>query len=356
MKKNAQIELLKGLGIIYVVIGHSGSPINKYIYLFHMPFFIFISGYLYKEYYSQTPFLLIFKRIKSLYIPFLKYSFLFILLHNVFYYYNFYINKYTLDLNTTKNILKSLLTFTYTEQFLAGFWFLQNLFFINIVFVFISFIAMKTSKKFSIEAEFIRLSLIVILFSIGNKLLVKYGIEVPYQQYHKVLMTLPMFYLGFLFCKFEKYIQYNIYFLIVCLGVLFNNSFYGNLEISSNIYINPGFYISSALCGIYINLYITKLIYNKENKIIYFLRYVGNKTLPILAYHFLCFKIVSYIYIRFNNLPLKSILIFPVVKETRAWWIIYVFSGIFLPLSIDFLYSRFTNLISIGKLVDSKNQ
>lgn len=41
------IDIFKGIAITLVVAGHAGSPINTYIYLFHMPAFIFISGYTY---------------------------------------------------------------------------------------------------------------------------------------------------------------------------------------------------------------------------------------------------------------------------------------------------------------------
>ena len=42
------IDVLKGLGIAAVVWGHSGSPYGYLMFLFHMPLFFFISGYLYK--------------------------------------------------------------------------------------------------------------------------------------------------------------------------------------------------------------------------------------------------------------------------------------------------------------------
>lgn len=50
MKTRIQwIDIAKGLGIVLVIIGHSGAPdiIRKYIYGFHMPLFFIISGYLY---------------------------------------------------------------------------------------------------------------------------------------------------------------------------------------------------------------------------------------------------------------------------------------------------------------------
>lgn len=54
MKKTrfTEIDILKGIGIIFVIMGHMGSPeylgnsIVPYIYSFHMPLFFLCSGYL----------------------------------------------------------------------------------------------------------------------------------------------------------------------------------------------------------------------------------------------------------------------------------------------------------------------
>lgn len=42
------IDALKGIGILLVVLGHTlvGGPVRQFVYLFHMPLFFFISGYL----------------------------------------------------------------------------------------------------------------------------------------------------------------------------------------------------------------------------------------------------------------------------------------------------------------------
>jgi fucose 4-O-acetylase-like acetyltransferase len=42
------VDVLKGIGILAVVVAHIWQPSYKYLYLFHMPLFFFISGYLYK--------------------------------------------------------------------------------------------------------------------------------------------------------------------------------------------------------------------------------------------------------------------------------------------------------------------
>ena len=45
-KRDITIDIIKALGIIGMVMGHSGSPITKVIYLFHMAVFFMVTGYL----------------------------------------------------------------------------------------------------------------------------------------------------------------------------------------------------------------------------------------------------------------------------------------------------------------------
>lgn len=63
--------------------------------------------------------------------------------------------------------------------------------------------------------------------------------------------------------------------------------------------------------------------------------YIGDKTLYILVFHFLAFKLVSFDYLYFNGLPIDLLTNSPVLEKTNSWmWIVYVISGIILPLAI----------------------
>lgn len=68
------IDVLKGIGILFMVLGHMhfSKTFNHYVYAFHMPLFFLISGYLYKK-----PALLkqaIWRKAKSLLIPYFSFG------------------------------------------------------------------------------------------------------------------------------------------------------------------------------------------------------------------------------------------------------------------------------------------
>ena len=63
--------------------------------------------------------------------------------------------------------------------------------------------------------------------------------------------------------------------------------------------------------------------------------YIGNKTLYILIFHFLAFKLISFIYLYFNDLSIDLLTEFPVLEKTNSWiWIAYTIGGICFPLVI----------------------
>lgn len=85
-KRNVLIDILKGIAIFLVVIGHSiqyntvssqNNIIFKFIYSFHLPLFMFLSGYLAFKI-KDFNFKLILKKFKGLVIPFLTWRILLI--------------------------------------------------------------------------------------------------------------------------------------------------------------------------------------------------------------------------------------------------------------------------------------
>ena len=86
-KRNTIISICKAFAIILMVIGHADCPpaLLSFIYEFHMPLFFITAGYFFSTKYLNDEKGFIVKRFKGLYIPFLKWSIFFLLLHNVFF-------------------------------------------------------------------------------------------------------------------------------------------------------------------------------------------------------------------------------------------------------------------------------
>ena len=95
--RDDSIAIAKALGILLVVIGHccaaNGNTmfvvnwqdfVCRIIYSFHMPLFFILSGYMFKIENINNSMLFVERKIKGLYIPYVKWMFAFLLLHNLF--------------------------------------------------------------------------------------------------------------------------------------------------------------------------------------------------------------------------------------------------------------------------------
>lgn len=133
-KRIEELDFLKCFAMIMVVIGHTRCPelLTNTFYLVHVPIFFIASGCTSRSdeaYYSLDKIKqFIFKRIKTLYIPFLKYALPIILLHNLFFNIGLYEHSYTM----TEYVRQLLRTFLFsigeTEPLLGQLWFIKALF------------------------------------------------------------------------------------------------------------------------------------------------------------------------------------------------------------------------------------
>ena len=69
------IDYIKGIGIIFVILGHIGFG-SKYIYTFHMPLFFFLSGFLMHTINNKSINSFIISKIKSILLPYFSFSLL----------------------------------------------------------------------------------------------------------------------------------------------------------------------------------------------------------------------------------------------------------------------------------------
>lgn len=153
VKRDTTIDLLKGIGITSIVIGHvrsylpGGFPIVAYVYTYHIMVFLFVAGMCFKPQNNISPFMQIGKRLGGLLPLYVIYSAFFVACHNLFRRAHILSNdipKYG-KREIVQNILNSL-TFGNSERLLGAFWFVP-MFFVAVSFFIIIFYKMEQMKK-----------------------------------------------------------------------------------------------------------------------------------------------------------------------------------------------------------------
>lgn len=318
-KKVAWIDALKAIGIILVVIGHNDTILTKYIYSFHMPLFFLLSGITFNDSKWTSTSKFIKSRIKSLLIPYFKYSII------------LFIIWIPLDIikgvEVNKNIiLRNLYGIFYSQGSLkymawgVPMWFLTCLFLISLGYFFIN----KYFKNYRFE-------ILVLCVFIGY--LTKF---LPYRMPWSLdCAFIGVFFYGighiyrkkFLDFKFNTKIMKNKVILVLLIIILINlNNVNGRVDFYSNKFNNYIIFFICAFVGIMILLIIGKNIENK--KALNLLKFISKNTVIILAFHirildgikFFTIKIL-HLNLNFNSL-LFGVVILPLIQISILCFII----------------------------------
>ena len=366
--RNYSVTIAKALGIISVVLLHSGMPICvfNYLIMFVMPLFFFLSGYCFKDKYLGEKKTFLCKRIKGLYWPYAKWGIVFVLLHNFFYSVGIYndtseFNGHVILPYTTIEFWKkiiSVVTMHGTERLLGAFWFLRSLFYASLFFIFVRsviknvwlgavvlFVLAFVSSYFNIRVPYLHIGHVdffaayFIMVGHGVKTLkIKSKTIVQYvnNSWPLIIVFALIVGVGSVFwpssvnCKWNTMLPYSI---TAILGTLMIFAIADKLNrLTCN---------ASLLCN--------RIISVIKNLVVY----IGEHTLEILTWHFLSFKIVSLIIIYTYRLSWDRLGDFPVMTDYahQGWWIIYLVVGVALPISSTYAYHSFIlNKITPGKL------
>lgn len=252
------IDLLKGLGIFFVILGHTikNNDLYVWIYSFHMPLFFFISGYLTEprnsiKDYNQY----IWKKCKNLLFPFFIFRILLV-------FYWLIVEQYFRPLD------------------LGPIWFLIVLFGVEIL---IAHILLKWKQ--------IKIYLVVFVGCIISFYMFK-AIDTNISFLQKIFGWLARFAngglwfcLAFIIRKIERKIscsyQYNFIILIFAAISIFCCKYNGDVSIYSNRINNIILYLIFGLSGIGMISFLCKHIIKKH----YWIEWIGNYTIIILAVH-----------------------------------------------------------------------
>ncbi len=343
----ADVSIVKGLAIILMVIGHSAPPqsLFTFIYSFHMPLFFFTAGYMFKHKYIHDKRTFIWRRIKGIYWPFLKWCLLFLALHNVLSSFNIYNDYYSLQ-ETLHNALRSVF-FLDTELLLSGYWFLKDLFIAGIGSMFIFSIihkACNSCKKLKGKELFLIYATIVFFIFLAT-------IEFlpPNRIFNiKTIKAFLFFITGYAFRLSNIKLNCSTGIVLVLIVLIETQTFLAeeNTSITSHgtLAIIGFFNATIATIGL------LSIAPHLSKKVAKFLDYTGTKTFIILTWHFVALKLISVVKILVLDLPWASLSEFPVIhKDNSFFWIIYAIGGVSLPLLATFALSRIGAKVQNGQ-------
>ncbi len=256
------IDKLKGFTIFLVVYGHNFPLVEKYIYSFHMPLFIFLAGMFHP---LKMNFQIILHRTKKILIPYFLWGLLLYLIW--FFLGRNYGESARLNLSPIKNLIGVFYSQGGREYMDWGIpmWFLP---FIFIVFIFFGFIEkLEGAKK-----QILFILLIIIGFMLSAFLKYKYiwSLDVAF-------VSVFFYGIGF-YCKNYIIRISNIWFLGI--GVLHFIFFNFNIKIDMyrSIYGNIPLFLVNAVLGIFFYIELFKRLPR-----INVLNFLGRNTIVILA-------------------------------------------------------------------------
>ena len=330
-ERDKSIDIVKGIVIILMVAGHAGCPsyFANIICSFHMPCFFIISGMLLNDYYFNHKKNFILKRIKGLYVPFVKWSLIFLVFHNFFVKVHLYSDTYHYNIHDFEFKVFQIFTMTGTEQLLGGFWFLKELLYANII----GLICLFCGKRHHPRSTLFFACILVILAYFQS--ICPYKIPTISS---KTLLATSYYVFGFFLSTHFNRIIWKSNFIYIILFALFVIPFpFRSLNsIGTDIFF---FFIFSIVRCIFVIMISQKIV--KFEYVTNLLCKIGQSTLYILIFHFISFKIISFLLIILGNHSINELKSFPtILPHSIIVWLLYTFAGIAFPYMIWTIKNR----------------
>lgn len=356
--RETNFTILKALAIILVVLSHAGIHgwLSNFVFIFHVPAFFLCAGYFFHTKYLSDERTFVVRRIKGLYLPFLRWSLIFLVLHNLLFHLGI--------LSETFGNAEGGVTHPFTwhqfcqhlwdivfnmsgyDVFLGGtFWFFRALLLASIGFL-VLFKILRRSERFQTDLRagwgLLIIGLLLVAWKVGGGLRVTGVAQGGYRE----LMGITFMAAGFLLRQYRvaERLSWKIALpsaVVLCLAATF---------FPSNMTHSPNFkqFISlpvPAVAGFLVLLYLSNWIDKGEHIVKRALVYVGDRTLYIFAFHIVAFKLVSALKVAAYGLPWEAVGCHPTIHTPASnalWVLLYVVVGTALPLLWLAGYRRIT--------------
>lgn len=352
--KSETISIAKGLAIIAMVIGHAEGPglLTTFIYTWHMPLFFIAAGYFFSNKALDNPWDFVSKRFKKLYLPFVKWSLLFLVLHNIWFHLGILNEQYgnwtggTTHPYTLKMALQRVIlifsSMSGYDEFMAGaFWFFRGLLVSSILFLIIYKILRKRLNP--------DISILIILVACIAFVAIRVCLNLKLTYYPnggwRETWGIFFFSIGTLFRRYEDRIPSNWITILLGFGIMILAGWFHLSGMNNSGTLRDLWSLPLTGCIGFITVYSFSrrvamgILGAKISKS---LIYIGINTMPIFVFHIIAYKLVSLIKIWWYGLDFAQIGCHMVIhyNSTDIFWVFYTIAGVGVPLAVDYGYKK----------------
>lgn len=338
-------NIAKGIGILSIVLGHTCWFAEKYVYLYHLALFFFISGYLFSEKkYGDAPFAYVASRLRNLWPRYVFFVSIFALLHNFFLSTGIVINSEVYPLRVMLvNVLNSLL-FICSEEMGGSLWFIPVFILSGALFAgtvwFGRFIYNRVLKSKHIQYAVIAVTGLLVgaigIFLNQNSLFLMYHA-------HTSFLVVPLFTIAYFvrinIRNFDAVLKWYIA-LPFAIALWYGATYFGwRVSLSEEMIIGPILFFIVSCSGIYVCLVMAKIILEIPIIRDYF-QLIGAYSFEIMACHFLTTKLIDLIYAALIGEQNKVIYGTFVYAYSKECWLWYAIAGTLIPALCAKLFNR----------------
>ena len=354
-QRDSTFSILKALAILLVVTAHAAAPthVSRFAYMVAVPAFFVCAGYFFNPDYLERKTTFVVRRARRLYFPFVKWSLLFLLLHNLLFPLGLLSETYgnaaggvthPYDWHTAvQNLWNIVFNMSGYDVFLAGaFWFFRALLLSSIAFLllFKGATLIKWLKNPTLQVAAVgTLTFLLALWQSVEGLRITGVAQGGYRE----LMGITFMSIGFLF-RHNNHTPIATTWNNPIVGLTWSSVVLGLLVAFFPVSMTPSTHNplavaaltlagSAAFVWLYGLSHYLSLIPRGVPRVI---AYIGDNSIYIFGFHLLAFKLVSIIKVLAYGMPWEMVGGHPVVTEQRddAFWLAYLFVGAGLPLLI----------------------
>ncbi len=339
--------VMKALAIIFVVVSHAGAPswLTRFVFQFHVPVFFLCAGYFFSTKYLRREADFVGRRFKGLYLPFVKWSLFFLVLHNLLFPLGILNEQYG---NAAGGVLHPyswqqfcqrawniVTNMSGYDEFLGGsFWFFRSLFVASLLFL----LLLRASESLPSLRSPRRAAWAILA---GSTFLLVWksaaGLSIPGLAGggSRELMALALMAAGFLLHIYRRFLRYDWPALLGTTAILV--VFAAVYPTSMAVRPSAGQALALLVTGVAGFCFLRGLsayVLLAGSAVSSPFVYIGRHTLYVFAFHLAAFKVVSAVKVACYGLPWFAVGGHPVVQAEKGdlFWLLYVLAGVSLPL------------------------